>query len=88
VKAVAVFPGKPNSMHLADLLEPSVDEVTNGCGVLVEVLLEMTREFFDPSRLFKPDEHPPSRREVCIGQDKKVCFFPSNRYTDEGGAPK
>jgi glucose 1-dehydrogenase len=38
MKAVAVFPGKPNSMHLADLPEPSVDDVPNGRGVLVEVL--------------------------------------------------
>jgi len=38
MKAVAVVPGKPNSMHLADLPEPSVDDVPSGCGVLVEVL--------------------------------------------------
>src|ERR671911_2581875 len=38
MKAMAVVPGKPNSIHLADLPEPSVDDVPNGCGVLVEVL--------------------------------------------------
>ena len=38
MKAVAVFPGKPNSIHLADLPEPSVDDVPDGRGVLVEVL--------------------------------------------------
>jgi glucose 1-dehydrogenase len=38
MKAVAVFPGKPNSIHLADLPEPSVDDVAGGRGVLVEVL--------------------------------------------------
>ncbi len=38
MKAVAVFPGKPDSMHVADLPEPSVDEVPDGRGVLVEVL--------------------------------------------------
>src|ERR687890_946331 len=38
MKAMAVFPGKPDSMHLADLPEPSVDDVPNGRGVLVEVL--------------------------------------------------
>ncbi|MBA3474158.1 MAG: glucose 1-dehydrogenase [Rubrobacter sp.] len=38
MKAVAVFPGKADSMHLADLPEPSVDDVPNGRGVLVEVL--------------------------------------------------
>jgi glucose 1-dehydrogenase len=38
MKAVAVFPGKPNSIHLADLPEPKVDDVPSGRGVLVEVL--------------------------------------------------
>jgi threonine dehydrogenase-like Zn-dependent dehydrogenase len=38
MKAVAVFPGKPNSIHLADLPEPRVDDVPDGRGVLVEVL--------------------------------------------------
>ncbi|MBA2713719.1 MAG: glucose 1-dehydrogenase [Rubrobacteraceae bacterium] len=38
MKAVAVFPGKKDSLHLADLPEPAVDDVPNGRGVLVEVL--------------------------------------------------
>ena len=38
MKAMAVLPGKPNSIHLADLPEPSVDDIPNGQGVLVEVL--------------------------------------------------
>ena len=38
MKAVAVVPGKPNSIHLADVPKPSVHEVPNGRGVLVQVL--------------------------------------------------
>ena len=38
MKAVAVFPGKPESIHLADLPAPKVDDVPDGRGVLVEVL--------------------------------------------------
>jgi len=38
MKAIAVFPGKPNSIHLAELPKPSVNEVPNGRGVLVKVL--------------------------------------------------
>ncbi len=38
MKAVAVFPGKLNSMHPAHLPEPIVDHVPDGRGVLVEVL--------------------------------------------------
>jgi len=38
MKAIAVFPGKPGSVHLADLPKPSVHDVANGRGVLVKVL--------------------------------------------------
>ena len=38
MKAIAVIPGSPNSVHLADLPKPSVDEIPNGRGVLVKVL--------------------------------------------------
>ncbi|MFN0107504.1 MAG: glucose 1-dehydrogenase [Blastocatellia bacterium] len=38
MKAIAVFPGKPDSMHLADLPMPKLSEVPNGRGVLVRVL--------------------------------------------------
>jgi len=38
MKAVAVVPGKPNSVHLADLPKPSVDEIPGARGVLVKVL--------------------------------------------------
>jgi glucose 1-dehydrogenase len=38
MKAMAVVPGKPNSIDLADLPEPSVDDISNERGALVEVL--------------------------------------------------
>ena len=38
MKAIAVFPGKPNTVHLADLPKPSVSDVPGGRGVLVKVL--------------------------------------------------
>jgi threonine dehydrogenase-like Zn-dependent dehydrogenase len=38
VKAIAVVPGKPGSVHLASLEKPSVGDVPGGRGVLVEVL--------------------------------------------------
>ncbi len=38
MKAIAVFPGKPNTVHLAEMPKPSLDEVANGRGVLVKVL--------------------------------------------------
>jgi threonine dehydrogenase-like Zn-dependent dehydrogenase len=38
MRAIAVFPGKANSIHLAALAKPRVEDVPNGRGVLVKVL--------------------------------------------------
>ena len=38
MKAIAVHPGKPDSVHVAELEKPSLDAVPNGRGVLIEVL--------------------------------------------------
>ncbi len=38
MKAIAVFPGKPGSVHLAEMPMPNVHEIPNGRGVLVRVL--------------------------------------------------
>src|SRR5262245_41580837 len=38
MKAIAVLPGQPGSVHLADLERPSLSDVPDGRGVLVKVL--------------------------------------------------
>lgn len=38
MKAVAVIPGKANSIHLRDVPKPTVSDVTDGRGVLVKLL--------------------------------------------------
>ncbi len=38
MKAIAVYPGKPDTMHLRDVPRPTLDEVPGGRGVLVKVL--------------------------------------------------
>src|SRR5215470_19217821 len=38
MKAISVFPGKPNSVHVAELPKPSLDQVADGRGVLVKVV--------------------------------------------------
>jgi threonine dehydrogenase-like Zn-dependent dehydrogenase len=38
MKAVAVIPGKPDSIHLRDAPKPSLDQIPGGRGVLVRVL--------------------------------------------------
>jgi glucose 1-dehydrogenase len=38
MKAIAVHPGKPNSIHLEDVPKPSLEQIPGGRGVLVKVL--------------------------------------------------
>lgn len=38
MKALAVYPGKPNSLHVEEIPEPRVEDVPDGHGVLVKVL--------------------------------------------------
>ena len=38
MKAIAILPGKPNSVHLAELPKPSINDISHGRGVLVKVL--------------------------------------------------
>ena len=38
MRAIAVYPGQANSVHLAEMAKPSVAEVPGGRGVLVKVL--------------------------------------------------
>src|SRR4026207_1832935 len=38
MKAIAVFPGKPNTVHLEEMPKPSLDDVAGGRGVLGKVL--------------------------------------------------
>jgi threonine dehydrogenase-like Zn-dependent dehydrogenase len=38
MKAIAVRPGTPGSVHLAELAKPSLEDIPNGRGVLVKVL--------------------------------------------------
>jgi len=38
MKAIAVYPGKPNSMHLEDIPVPKISDIADGRGVLVKVL--------------------------------------------------
>jgi len=38
MKAIAVKPGVPNSIHLTEIPQPAVEDIANGRGVLVRVL--------------------------------------------------
>jgi glucose 1-dehydrogenase len=38
MKAIAVYPGQPNSLHLEEVPKPRVEDIPDGTGVLVKVL--------------------------------------------------
>src|SRR5690242_13976169 len=38
MKAIAVLPGRPNTIHLREVPKPRVNDVPNGRGVLVKIL--------------------------------------------------
>jgi threonine dehydrogenase-like Zn-dependent dehydrogenase len=38
MKAIAVHPGQPNSIHLREIPEPKVTDIADGRGVLVKVI--------------------------------------------------
>lgn len=38
MKAIAGRPGQPDSLHLANLHEPSLSEIAGGMGVLARIL--------------------------------------------------
>ncbi|MGY8732191.1 MAG: alcohol dehydrogenase catalytic domain-containing protein, partial [Pirellulales bacterium] len=38
MKAIAVKPGTPNSVHMTDLPQPQIGDIEDGTGVLVRVL--------------------------------------------------
>ena len=46
-------------------------------------VFDLAREFFGPSRPFDPCEHPPSKRELWVDEDKEAFFFP-HRYPGKG----
>ena len=55
MKALAVIPGRPNSMHLRDVPVPTIRDVPDGRGVLVKVLrVGVDASFFPSSSAVNP----------------------------------
>ena len=63
MKAVAVIPGQVNSIHLAELPKPSVHDIPDGRGVLVQVLrVGVDRQGFNT---FDADLHQARNRVIA-----------------------
>ena len=63
MKAIAVIPGKPDSIHLREAPKPSVDDVPVGRGVLVRVL-RVGRGDYDSLPLRTIASQLPARSDV------------------------
>ena len=70
-KAVAVIPGTPNSIHLAKLQKPSVHEIPNGRGVLVDVLRVGVDGTDKEINAAEYGQAPPGHEFLVIGHE---CF--------------
>jgi glucose 1-dehydrogenase len=69
VKAIAVKPGSPNSVHLAEMPKPSVNDVPNGRGVLVKVLRVGVDGTDKEINAAKYGEAPPGADFLVIGHE-------------------
>lgn len=71
MKAIAVTPGVPNSVHLEDIPEPSLGEIQDGKGVLVKTLkvgVDATDREINDALYGNP---PPGDKHLVIGHE---CF--------------
>lgn len=69
MKAVAVIPGTPNSIHLRDVPKPSLESIPDGRGVLVKVLrvgLDGTDREINAGEYGNP---PPGDEYLVIGHE-------------------
>jgi threonine dehydrogenase-like Zn-dependent dehydrogenase len=69
MKAVAVYPGKPNSVHLEEIQRPKVTDVPGGKGVLVRVLkvgVDATDREINEALYGNP---PPGDKHLVLGHE-------------------
>jgi threonine dehydrogenase-like Zn-dependent dehydrogenase len=69
MKAIAVYPGQKNSVHLEDIEKPSVDQISDGKGVLVKMLkvgVDATDREINDALYGNP---PPADRHLVLGHE-------------------
>ena len=69
MKAVAVYPGRPDSVHLAELPKPTLDDIKGGRGVLVKVLkvgVDATDKEINEAKYGNP---PPGFEFLVLGHE-------------------
>jgi threonine dehydrogenase-like Zn-dependent dehydrogenase len=69
MKAIAVYPGQPDSLHLEEVRKPSVDEIAGGRGVLVRVLRVGVDGTDKEINAAEYGEAPPGERFLITGHE-------------------
>jgi threonine dehydrogenase-like Zn-dependent dehydrogenase len=69
MKAIAVYPGQPDSLHLEEVQKPSVDEIPGGRGVLVRVLRVGVDGTDKEINAAEYGEAPPGERFLITGHE-------------------
>jgi glucose 1-dehydrogenase len=76
LKAISVFPGKPDSVHLTDLQKPKLDQVPNGRGVLVKVLRVGVNGTDKEINAAEYGAAPPGYDFLVIGHEASAAWKP------------
>src|SRR6059036_766228 len=69
MKAIAVYPGKPNSVHLCDVPDPNVKDIAGGRGVLVKVLRVGVDGTDKEINAAEYGEEPPGESFLVLGHE-------------------
>src|ERR671936_103386 len=69
MKAIAVYPGQPNSLHLEEVPEPRLSDIPDGRGVLVRVLRVGVDGTDKEINAAEYGEAPPGERFLITGHE-------------------
>ncbi len=69
MKAIAVYPGTPNSMHLREVEPPNVTDIDGGRGVLVEIVRVGVDGTDKEINLAEYGEAPPGHDYLITGHE-------------------
>ena len=75
---------KEHKQEIIQILREDDEFKRTGCIQSERQVFGLAREFFGSTRPIDPSEHPPSKRELWVDEDKEAFFFP-HRYPSGGG---